>query len=80
MSFQDYFIFCFGSDSLKFADLFLGYTFGIYETVRIYRADWRLHTDIGKDQLPTFPLVLFIFQVGTYFHAWAQCIILCTEK
>lgn len=61
----DYIIFTSLIIPLNFVDLFVGYTFAIYETVRIQRADWHIHSD--KDQLPTFPFVLFIFQVSVQY-------------
>lgn len=45
-----------------FANLFLGYTFAIYESVKIYRGDWHIHTGPEKDHLSPFVMTIFTFQ------------------
>ena len=42
----------------------MGYTFAIYETVRINRGDWHIHTAPEKDHLEAFLMTLFTFQVS----------------
>ena len=48
----------------KHSDLLMGYIFAIYETVRLDRGDWHIHTAPEKDHLDAFLMTLFTFQVS----------------
>ena len=47
-----------------FTDLLLGYTFAIFESIKIDRKDWMIRTTAERDHLDAFPMVLYTVQVS----------------